>query len=88
MLPIFKEYIQFLKDSGVDIPIQEGYYWLDRQIIKGYDVEGNLHKIYRIKIDDNLNITYTKYKNKKTQFESWQNTIQRKLKRLNIFYIY
>jgi len=84
LLPIFKEYIQFLKDSGVDIPIQEGYYWLDRQIIKGYDVEGNLHKIYRIKIDDNLNITYTKYKNKKTQFESWQNTIQRKLKRLNI----
>lgn len=83
MLPIFKEYIQFLKDSGVDIPIQEGYYWLDRQIIKGYDVEGNLHKIYRLKIDDNLNITYTTYKNKKIQLESWQNTIQRKLKKLS-----
>ena len=83
MLPIFKEYIQFLKNSGVDIPIQEGYYWLDRQIIKGYDVEGNLHKIYRIKIDDNLDITYTKYKNKKLQLENWQNTVQRKLKKLS-----
>ena len=85
MLPIFKEYIKFLKDKGVDIPIEEGYCWLDRQIIKAYDIQGNLHKLYRLKIDDNLNITYTKYKNNnKIEFESWQDTINRKLKRLKM----
>ena len=59
MRPIFKEYIQFLKDNGIDLPIEEGFYWLDRQIIQAYDTQGNLHKLYRIKIDDDLNITYT-----------------------------
>ena len=58
MQPIFKEYIQFLKDNGVDLPIEEGYYWLDNQIIKAYDTKGDLHKIARLKIDNELNITY------------------------------
>lgn len=43
--PVFKEYIQFLKDNGIDYPLQEGCYWLDNQIIKAYDKQGNLHKI-------------------------------------------
>lgn len=79
MRPIFKEYIQFLKDNGIDLPIEEGYYWLDRQIIKAYDTQGNLHKLYRIKIDDDLNITYTKYKYKIIELENWQDTIKRKI---------
>ena len=57
MQPIFKEYIQFLKDHDIDIELQEGYYWLDNQIIKAYDTKGNIHKIVRLKIDDSLNIT-------------------------------
>lgn len=77
MLPIFNEYIHFLKDKGVDLPIEEGYYWIDRQIIKAYDIQGNLQKIYRLKIDEDLNITYTKYKNKKMVLVPWVKTIEK-----------
>ena len=63
MLPIFNEYIKFLQDKGVDLELVEDYYWLDRQIIKAYDKQGTLQKIARLYIDDNLDITYKKYKN-------------------------
>lgn len=65
MNPIFKEYIDFLKDtSGEKLPeLQEGYYWLDRQIIKGFDKQGRLHKFFRVKVSDDLkNVTITKNK--------------------------
>ena len=68
MNPIYNEYIGFLKDNGIDIDthdIKEGYYWLDNQIIKAYDIKGELHKILRLYIDDDLNISIkTIYKNK------------------------
>ena len=85
MQPIFKEYIQFLKDNGVDLPIEEGYYWLDNQIIKAYDKSGNLHKLYKIQIDDKLNITYKSYKQQPFEIETWEETCNRfeyKLKEL------
>lgn len=62
MNPIFKEYITFLKDvSGEELPeLEEGYFWLDRQIIKGFDKQGNTHKFYRINVSsDLLNISIT-----------------------------
>lgn len=77
MLPIFNEYIQFLKDHNIDLDLQEGYCWLDRQIIKAYDTKGKLQKIARLHIDDNLNISYSKYKKKISGIESWQDTIKR-----------
>lgn len=84
---VWKEYLTFLKDKGVNIEkynLQEGYYWLDNSIIKAYDIEGNIHKILRICIDDNLNITVKEYKkeNKEYTIESWQETIYRNKDRL------
>jgi 3'-phosphoadenosine 5'-phosphosulfate sulfotransferase (PAPS reductase)/FAD synthetase len=55
----------------------EGYYWLDNQIIKAFDKQGDLHKIMRLKIDDNLNIISKQYKNNEIKLESWQETINR-----------
>jgi len=75
--PIFKEYIQFLKDHDIDIELQEGYYWLDNQIIKAYDTKGNIHKIVRLKIDDSLNITYKLFPQKKFKIEHWDDTVLR-----------
>lgn len=58
MHPIFKEYGTFLKDkTGLDIP--EGYYWYDKSIIKAFDKDGNMHKIYRLKINDDLSMSYS-----------------------------
>lgn len=87
MNPVFKEYIQFLKDKGLDYPLEEGYYWLDKQIIKCYDNKGDIHKILRLKIDDELNITYKYYDNINTSNslikESWQDTVIRNKNKLN-----
>lgn len=82
---VWKDYINFLKDKDVDTDkygLKEGYYWLDKQIIKCYDREGEIHKILRLHIDDNLNITVTDYKNKEFEIESWQDTIKRNKSRL------
>ena len=59
MNPIFNEYITFLRDtSGESLPdLKEGYFWLDRQIIKGFDKQGNIHKFYRINISDSLKLS-------------------------------
>ena len=59
MNPIFNEYITFLRDtSGESLPnLKEGYFWLDRQIVKGFDKQGNIHKFYRISISDSLKLS-------------------------------
>ena len=58
MNPIFREYCEFLKDK-VDLELEEGYYWLDNSIIKAFDKEGNIHKLYRIVInDEDLSMAY------------------------------
>lgn len=64
MNPIFNEYLTFLRDtSGESLPdLKEGYFWLDRQIIKGFDKQGNLHKFYRINVSDSLELSIDKPK--------------------------
>ena len=52
MLPIYKEYIQYLHDNNIDIDIEEGKYWIDNYIIKGFDKEGKLRSLYKILVDD------------------------------------
>lgn len=82
---VFKEYIGFLKDKGLDIEkykLEEGYYWLDKSIIKAFDKEGNIHKVLRVYIDDNLEMTFKEYKDKPFEIESWQETVKRNEKRL------
>lgn len=58
MNPIFSEYCKFLKDK-VDLDLEEGYYWIDNRIIKAFDKQGNIHKLYRIVIDNkDLSVSY------------------------------
>lgn len=83
---VWNEYIKFLNDNAVntsEYDLKEGYYWLDKQIIKAYDKEGSIHKILRLNIDDKLNISIkTVYKNKPFEIESWTETIERNKERL------
>ena len=83
MNPIFKEYITFLRNtSGEKLPdLKEGYFWLDKQIIKGFDFQGNIHKFYKIKVSDNLeNVEVIKLKNydniSDVDLASWQDVIE------------
>jgi 3'-phosphoadenosine 5'-phosphosulfate sulfotransferase (PAPS reductase)/FAD synthetase len=82
MLPVFSKYITFLKKNGLELDLKEGYYWYDNLIIKAYDKQGNIHKIVRIYIDDDLNITFKYYKLNDVEFESWQETVNRNNQRL------
>jgi 3'-phosphoadenosine 5'-phosphosulfate sulfotransferase (PAPS reductase)/FAD synthetase len=84
MLPIFKKYIKFLKEKNKELDfLKEGIYWCDRSIIKAFDKKGNIIKIARLKIDDDLNLEIKKYKNKNIELETWEDTINRNLSHLN-----
>lgn len=89
MNPIFKEYITFLRNtSGEELPdLKEGYFWLDNQIVKAFDKQGNIHKLYRLKVEDNLSISIRipkRYSNiKNIEIESWQETINRNREHIN-----
>lgn len=79
MNPIYKEYIKFLEENKIDITnikLEEGYYWLDKLIVKAFDDKGNIHKILRIYIDDELNVSFKKYKEEKFNIISWQELIE------------
>lgn len=60
MNPIFNEYLTFLRDtSGKELSdLKEGYFWIDNQIIKDFDKEGNIFKFYKIRISDDLKLTF------------------------------
>ena len=62
MQPIFKEQIQMWSDLGFDITIKEGYCWLDNGIIKAFTPDGQIHKLYKYKVNDDLTINITKHK--------------------------
>lgn len=82
---VFGEYIKFLENKGLEndkYNIKEGYYWLDKQIIKAYDKEGNIHKILRLKIDEELNMEFKPYKDEEFEIESWNETVNRTKERL------
>lgn len=80
MNPIFKEYCKFLEDK-IGLKLNEGYFWLDNQIIKAFDKQGNIHKLYRLKIENDLSMSYrvpNGYSNiEDVEIESWQETIDR-----------
>lgn len=56
MNPIYDEYITFLRNaSGQSLPeLKEGFFWLNNQVIKGFDDSGKIHKFFRVRISDNL----------------------------------
>lgn len=89
MNPIFNEYIEFLSNtSKIKITdLKEGYFWLDKSIIKGFDKNGEIHKFYRVKIEDDLSVDIIKPKNgyddiKDINIASWQDLISLNLDRL------
>ena len=87
MKPIFNEQIQMWSDLGFNIPIKEGYYWLDNGIIKAFTPDGQLHKLYKYKVNDDLTINITKYQDsnliKNHIFETWEETVERNSERLS-----
>ena len=54
---------------------------MDRQIIKAYDKQGNIHKILRVYTDDNLNISFKQYEKEEFKIESWNETIERNIEK-------
>nr|DAU21130.1 MAG TPA: phosphoadenosine-phosphosulfate reductase [Caudoviricetes sp.] len=73
-------------DFGFNIPISEGRFWLDNGIIKGFTHDGELHKLYKYKVYDDLTISITEHKDFKNTikssfredvFETWEETYQR-----------
>ena len=73
-------------DFGFNIPISEGRFWLDNGIIKGFTYDGNLHKLYKYKVYDDLTINIAEHKDFKSTikssfrediFETWEETYQR-----------
>ena len=79
MLPIFNEYSSMLQDFGIELPYSPNKLWVDRLIIRGFDKEGNQHKICRLNITEDLRYEckmYTKLP-KDEDLETWEETYNR-----------
>lgn len=81
MTPIYNELIKMWSDLGYSLPITEGKFWTDNNIIKAFTRDGELHNLYRCRVQDDLQITITKHKDNKfsnyDDFETWWETIDR-----------
>lgn len=64
MLPIYNELLTMWRDKGFGLPIEEGRFWLENNFIQGITHDGNLIKLYKYKVFDDLHIEITKYSNK------------------------
>ena len=69
MKPIFREEIEFLK---LDIPKETCF--MDRNIIKAFDENNKLIRLYRLKIENN-EITISKYNDKFVKLKMWNELI-------------
>lgn len=79
VLPIFNEYIKFLNDktsNKLDF-LKEGIYWYDKSIIKAFDINGEIVKIARLKVDDDLSVSVKFYGKQIPMLESWNDTVKR-----------
>lgn len=85
MLPIFKEYIKFLNDKTNNQLsfLKEGVYWYDKSIIKAFDLTGEIVKVARLSIDEELNMSVKFYKKEIPLLETWKDTIKRNENELN-----
>lgn len=68
-------------DLGYPLPITEGKYWLENHFICGFTNDGELRKLYKYKVLDDLSIEITPYKHKinlsDIDFETWEQTVKR-----------
>lgn len=77
MQPIYNKFIKFLEDkTNTKLNISEGTYWLDNHAVKAFDRNGNLHTVYKYKVDSDLNVTIVK-KEGISDFETWDETVKR-----------
>lgn len=85
MQPIYNEFINFLETkTGQSLDISEGTYWLDNHKIVAFDTNGELHALYRYKVDENLNVTIKKLPiEEDVKFETWDLTVARMSDRIN-----
>lgn len=74
MQPIFKEMIQMWNDLGYPLPIEEGEYWLENHFVCGFTADGELHKLYKYKVADDLSIEITPYKPNEIKLSLFFNT--------------
>ena len=86
MQPIYKELIQMWSDNGYTMPIEAGKYWLDNHFICAFTPDGELHKLYKYQVFDDLSIKISDYQGKKPNktrflssddFETWWSTVDR-----------
>lgn len=85
MQPIFTEYIRFLNDHNCNTEwFRENVFWLDNNIVKAFKRGGQVISLYRVSVDDKLNLKLTKHKQNKdhTDFETWQETVNRNQNRI------
>ena len=87
MQPIFTEMINMWKDLGYELPIEDGKFWLYNNFISGFTKDGNIIKIYKYKVYEDLHIEIKPYKDgigyNLQDFETWEQTIIRNSDRLN-----
>lgn len=75
---IFKEYIKFLEDRGLNklgVKLEEGYYWYDKSIIKAFNKQGKLINLVRIIIKgntgkDKISTGYKDYKGNDVEYDN------------------
>lgn len=80
MLPVFKEYRKMLKDFGINLSnYDEDKLWVDRLIIRGIGKDGEIKKICRLKVTDELEYEYKFYASipKNEDLETWEETYNR-----------
>lgn len=82
MNPIYNDCCKFIYDK-CGLELEEGYYWLDNQIIKSFDKQGDIHKVHRLKTEDNLEMSFATYKKEDLEMATWQDIMDLNKDRLN-----
>ena len=69
------------KDKGYDLPLTEGKFWLHNNFVQCFMPDGEIVKLYKYKVHDDLSIEITTRSNKIAAYinecETWEQTVQR-----------
>ena len=66
MQPIFGDMLKMWADMGYDLPMKEGRFWLENNFIQGFTPDGEMHKLYKYKVNSDLSIEITPYRTNKS----------------------
>ncbi len=83
MLPIYNQFIQFMRSGGDNVDLEEGYYWYDRGFIKFFSITGEIIIWGSLTVDDDLK-PHVKPRYLKIRYtrETWNDTALRMSKNL------